>query len=120
MTQNPYSEALQSILTNEIGRRLFSSFPLHNNASFFKNDALKAESLIQMLNEKTFPSIILSKIDSKEKKEMFMRALEVNMENMKKTYEAMVDFMIEKQSQFPTMKELYDHLQGIAPKKEKK
>ena len=120
MSQNLYCEVLQSILTDEIGRRLFSSFPLHNNASFVKSDELKAEATIHMLNEKTFPRIILSDINSEEKKEMFMKALTVNMENMKVAFEALVNFMFEKQQQFPTMKELYTQLQSIAPKRDKK
>lgn len=118
--KNPHAEALQNILVNEIGRRLFSSFPLHNNASFANSQALKAEATMQMLNEKTYPSIILSDIDSEEKKEMFIKALEINVENMKEAFNSLVDFMIEKQKQFPKMKELWNHLETIAPKKEKK
>lgn len=120
MSKNPYCEALQGILTNEIGRRLFSSFPLHNNASFAKSDALKAEATLQMLNEKTFPSIILSDISSEEKKEMFMKALDVNIENMKVAFEALVNFMFDQQQHFPDMKELRTQLQSLAPKRDKK
>ena len=89
MSQNPYAAALQSTLTNEIGRRIFSSFPLHNNSSFVESNELKAEAALQMLNEKLFPNIILSDINSKE------------------------------QELFPDMRELYKNLQSLAPKKEK-
>jgi predicted patatin/cPLA2 family phospholipase len=73
-----------------------------------------------MLNEKVFPNVILSKISSEEKKEMFMQALKTNMENLQRSYEALVDFMIEKQSDYPEMKELYEKLETLVPKKEKK
>jgi uncharacterized protein YeeX (DUF496 family) len=119
MSQNPYAAALQSTLTNEIGRRIFSSFPLHNNSSFVESNELKAEAALQMLNEKLFPNIILSDINSKEKKEMFTKALEINIEKMNTAYGALIDFMIEKQELFPDMRELYKNLQSLAPKKEK-
>ena len=119
--QNPHAEALQGILNHEIGRRLFSSFPVFNNAKFLTDNSLKAEVLFNMLNEKVLPDILLSEIPIKEKKKIFVKAFEVNIRTFIDAYVALAEFMVEKQSQHPTMKELREHLRPLLPsQKEKK
>jgi len=118
--QNPHAEALQGILTSEVGRRLFSSFSVFNNKYFAEEDSLKASSALTMLNEKVFPDVILSEIPQGEKKEMLLKALEVNIGNLKASYEALIDFVLQKQVYHPTMAKLQVHLKTIAPQKDKK